>query len=112
MSNKDLGSLGRSYMRQIYHYKYVSQNKDVKADGLIWLFSDINDPVIANLLSISSTLLPLLYSGILTKKTKDIIRQNKDLITQIKDPNDNSRIITPNSKYIRRVDQEIRHASK
>ncbi|CAB3237591.1 unnamed protein product [Arctia plantaginis] len=113
LSNKDLGSLGRSYMRSVYiHYYVDSPSRGLFIYQDIWIFADINDVKTFGMLAISTKLTQVLYSNQIRKHTKDIIRGSKDLIINLRDPERTHHNINIDLSRLKRVNEEVRHASR
>ncbi|AOX47517.1 L protein [Orgi virus] len=112
LSDLDLGSLGRNYMRWIYLKEKHDLYEDDPSYTPLWLFSDMNHYGIAGPYACSSRLIKLLNVTSLSKATKEQLRTAKDLVHTIKDPDaDPSNLLKIHSKLYY-VDHELRHACK
>lgn len=112
LSNKDLGYLGKSFLRHLYITRYVDKKRLDIPYSNIWIFSDINDIRTFGTLAMSSKLMKLLYHKNMAKGAKNTIRSSKDTITCLRDPDRAHDGLSLDFKGMFRLDEEIRHASK
>lgn len=85
LSNSDLSSLGKNYIRTLYFQQYIQNIYHKDTDERIWIFSDINDPKLVGLYVLSEEVTKTLYSNKLTTKEKVSIRSYKDKVVTFKD---------------------------
>lgn len=112
LSNMDLSSLGRNYIRTLYFQQYIQNTYQKDIDERIWIFADINDPTLVGLYVLSEKVTKTLYSNKLTKHEKVAIRSYKDKVVTLKDPMQLDSIPVTTASNVFRVDQEVRHACK
>ncbi|KAL4702133.1 hypothetical protein ACJJTC_019409 [Scirpophaga incertulas] len=112
MSNNDLGALGGTFLRHMYWTKYVISGEFRFKFKNTWIFADINDIRLFGMISISTQLVKVLYSGKYSRGIKNYIRGAKDGVIALRDPDASKHHIKLDLGSLQRTDEEIRHACK
>lgn len=112
LSNIDLGSVGRSYLKYVFKRWCVANEDFATKVDTCWVFSDVNSIRLTGSLAMSTGVAHRLYSANLKQSELNYLRELKSLMEMIRDPQGNIDIsCVPGFNKLRRIDSEVRHAA-
>ncbi|AJG39196.1 RNA-dependent RNA polymerase [Wuhan Insect virus 7] len=113
LSNYDLGSLGRSYLKLRFKQWCIMNDAYIPDPSTVWIFSDVNDTRLVGSLMISAPVTKFLYKRVIDSKSTNKLREFKGYLTSVRDPSLEQNLTgLPLEEKFYRVESELRHAAK